>query len=81
MRLEIGEFALGKLVRDNILELIRTSGRTAVTQELNDSEFAGALLDKLAHLGAAEAKRRSAVQRPMLAGIVDGLSRVVRRIR
>ncbi|WP_396912029.1 nucleoside triphosphate pyrophosphohydrolase [Mycolicibacterium sp.] len=39
---------MAKLVRDNIPGLIRASGRRAVTRQLDDDEFAVALLDKLA---------------------------------
>ncbi|MFA5708747.1 nucleoside triphosphate pyrophosphohydrolase [Mycolicibacterium sp.] len=39
---------MAKLVRDNIPGLIRASGRRAVTRQLDDDEFAAALLDKLA---------------------------------
>ncbi len=38
---------MAKLVRDNIPGLIRASGRRAVTRQLDDDEFAAALLDKL----------------------------------
>ncbi len=38
---------MAKLVRDNIPALIRVSGRTPIVRQLEDDEFAAALLDKL----------------------------------